>query len=149
MSCSFYLSGFRRPVHPLLKILASGPVQTTAYAQGIIIPRLVYSHQNIRIIMENEKFNTEDISVDELLSQFEGDSKIISELNHDASNISAISMVNTTTLSSVNLEKPVSTLELQLSPPYQPMKRVPEVWNSRYQQQNFERTVFPPGFIDI
>ena len=148
LACSCYLAGKWQPVQPWLRVLASGPVQTTEYAQGIIVPRISYRHKNVRIIVEGEQIISENLSIKEMLSHIEDGSKIISEVDDDSSEMIRNSEVMKTN-QSVNFETPIATVGLHLSPAYVPMKRVPQVWDRRYTPHTFERTVFPPGYIDI
>ena len=83
-----------------------------------------------------------------MLCHIEDGSKIISEVDDGSSEIIGNSEVMKAT-QAVNLETPIPTVGLPLSPAYVPMKTVPEVWDSRYTPHNFERIVFPPGYIDI
>ena len=142
-TCAFYIFGVWRPVHPFLSSFSSGPIQTTEYVHGIIIPRLSYRNQNEGKMMSNQHSNDEILNVEELLSYIEDDSKIISEDIHKHAKATEIFH------SSFNMESPVLTSKLHLSPSYCPTRQVAQVWDRGYQQRNFESIVFPPGFIDI
>ena len=131
------------PFHKFLKIFSTGPLQTTQFIQGIIVPKIVYRNQNTKSLVKTKKKRMEILNVEELLNCLKDGSKIISESNPDS-----VEMRNNHQ-SSTNILKAISTIELPLSPKYHPTRIVPQVWDRRYHPAIFENIVYPPGFVDV
>ena len=133
-------------VHAFIERLSSGPYQTTQFAEGIIIPRVVYRERRGGLpskAVEDTNNNTYILNVENLLQYIDDNSKIISGEAQDSitrTNHPASSIIKTTL---------TTPLQPPLSPSYFPTRQVAQVWDSGYRLENFERTVLPPGFIDV